>query len=307
MSPLPIVSIIVPTFNAEPYLTRLILALQQQENIPFFEIILIDSSSTDKTKEIATSYSILKFVQIPKQSFTHGYARNLGVSLANGSIIVFLSQDACPYDKNWLKNLLLALDENGVAAAYSRQIPYSNASPMEKHFLNKNFPDQSKILHTKVSKNFLRFKDVFFSNVSSATKKETLLKTPFRESLIMSEDQQFSLDLLSQGLSVKYEAHSKVWHSHQYTLKTLFQRYFDSAYSLKLIFSQNLKESVHIGRSYLKEEMILMVRKHPAWIPYYFCYLISKTLGAVLGLYADKLPQRIAKGFSLHKNYWISV
>ena len=120
----------------------------------------------------------------------------------------------------------------------------------------------------------------------------------------MSEDQQLSRDLLAKGYTLSYEPSSVVWHSHRYSLKGVFQRYFDSAYSLNHIFGQELKESAKIVRKYYKEELWEMLTHYLHWLPYYFVYLLAKTGGAFAGHYAEKMPRSLAKRLSMHKGYW---
>jgi rhamnosyltransferase len=103
---------------------------------------------------------------------------------------------------------------------------------------------------------------------------------------------------------VVYEPASIVWHSHRYKLRTIFQRYFDSAYSLTCIFKQGLGESVKIGRDYYWGEIKEIFTKHPFWIPYYFSYLAAKTAGAVAGHYASIIPSKWVKRLSMHKTFW---
>src|SRR5574341_1362101 len=298
------VSIVIPTLNATRYIDKLLYSIQNQSYQGSVEVIVIDSDSDDNTATLVEKFPFARVIQISRKSFTHGYARNLGVREARGEYVVFLSQDALPYHDLWLSHLVAPLMSENVAASYSRQIPYSNATPMEAHFLKTRFPDKRKVIKVESSSKPLQLLDVFFSNVSSAAKRDLALENPFREDLIMSEDQQFSRDLLAKGYLVLYEPASIVWHSHRYNLSTIFQRYFDSAYSLTCIFHQTLGESVKIGQTYYWGEMWEMMTKHPLWLPYYFLYLIAKTTGVVAGHYASIIPPRWVKRFSMHKGFW---
>ena len=68
------------------------------------ELIIIDYGSTDNTLNTAKSYPV-KIIKIQPEEFGHGKTRNLGANLANGTHIVYLTQDAIPYSINWLKEL----------------------------------------------------------------------------------------------------------------------------------------------------------------------------------------------------------
>ncbi|MCZ7552289.1 MAG: glycosyltransferase [Anaerolineales bacterium] len=95
--PNPPVSIVIPTKNAEAYLTAQLEAIFNQATAFDFDVTLIDSGSKDRTPEIAAAYPV-SLINIPPQEFNHGSTRNLGARQARpeSEFIVFLSQDACP-------------------------------------------------------------------------------------------------------------------------------------------------------------------------------------------------------------------
>lgn len=296
------ISIVIPVLNAEQYIPRLMDAFALQSVQPA-EIILVDSGSTDGTKECAARYSNVRV--IPLNNFTHGKSRNVGAKEAVGDLVVFLSQDAVPSGNEWLSNLIAVFDEEKVAAAYSRQVPWDDASPMEQFFLHKRFPEISEVRKRNDADEVMTLESVFFSNVSSCVRRKLLLKFPFDEELIMSEDQQLSLDLIIAGYSVCYVAESVVTHSHCYSLSLAFRRYFDSVYSLTKIFSDHdVGTSVKIGRKYVKDELSFIFRKHPLWLPYYFLYTLVKATATIMAHHADRLPKWMLKKLSLHNYYW---
>jgi rhamnosyltransferase len=297
------VSVVVPVLNAARFIGPLIEALLAQLPTPPEEIILVDSHSEDETLEIASAFPQVRAASI--DNFSHGAARNLGARMATGEFVVFLSQDALPVGADWLENLLVPFLNGHVAAAYSRQVPYDEANPMEKFFLETHFPPGGKAVRRRGSEGPVTFSDVFFSNVSSAVRRSVLLDFPFDEELIMSEDQKLSRDLIEGGYELVYQPTSVVSHSHSYTLRCVFQRYFDSVYSLTVIFREHgLGDSASIGLAYLIREFAHMVVKHPRWLPYYFCYVAAKTGGTVAGHIAESIPLPLRKKLSLHSYHW---
>lgn len=299
------VSVAIPVLNARTYLPALLDALRAQRPHPPLEILLVDSGSTDGSREFAAQAGPdVRSLDIAR--FTHGGSRNLGARHARGEFIVFLSQDALPRDDAWLARLLAPFQRPEVAAAFSRQIPKPDANPMERFFLETHFPADGAVYRRDPARPDLRFQhDVFFSNVSSAARRDLLLRHPFDESLIMSEDQQFARDLLLAGHEVVYAADSVVLHSHNYTFLGALRRYFDSAYSLTQIFQRHdLSRSARMGSSYLRREASMMLRRHPLLLPRYAAYVLAKTLGTVLGHFGDRLPRPLVRRLSLHTAYW---
>lgn len=87
----PLISVIVPAYNAAVFLTEAIQSIQQQCYDPL-EIIVIDDGSTDETSEIAKNFNnILRYVYQENQG--PAVARNTGLKLAEGEIIAFLDAD----------------------------------------------------------------------------------------------------------------------------------------------------------------------------------------------------------------------
>ncbi len=303
----PAVSVAVPTLNAIGYLPELLAALKAQRPWPPTEILIVDSGSQDRTREYAAQAGAnVRLIEITR--FSHGGARNLGVREARGDIVVFLSQDAIPRDDGWLAELLAPFQHAAVAATFSRQTPRADANPMERFFLETHFPAVPAVYRRPSDREDLLFyRDVFFSNVSSAARRDVLLRYPFDETLIMSEDQQFARDVLRAGYEIVYASASVVRHSHDYSWMQALRRYFDSAYSLTQIFDRHgLSCSARIGTAYLRRECVMMLRRHPRQLPRYAAYVLAKTLGTVLGHAAERLPRWMARKLSLHAGYWAS-
>ena len=299
----PSVSVVIPVKNAAAFLPDLIPALFNQDDVRLEEVILVDSMSTDETRSIAAAYERVRVV--PIENFSHGRARNLGAREAKGEVVVLMTQDALPEGSRWLASLLHPFADDRVAASYSRQVPRPDANPMERYFLLTHFPPGEAVRREAGPDEPLSLEKVFFSNVSGAIRRELLLEHPFDEELIMSEDQQLSRDLIRAGYAIVYVPSSVVIHSHNYTLKTCFKRYFDSVYSLTLIFPRHgTGTSVSMGARYVLGEMKYILSRYPLWFPYYLLYTSAKSLGTILAHAGDKLPGWLLRRVSLHAYHW---
>ena len=89
-----VISIIIPVYNSESYLERLLQSVINQTYI-FFEVLIVDDGSTDQSSEIYNRFKkkdtrIKIFFQ---NNSGVSVARNLGISKANGDFIVFVDSD----------------------------------------------------------------------------------------------------------------------------------------------------------------------------------------------------------------------
>ena len=293
------VSVVILTLNAGPAFRRTLDGVRQQRFDGTTELLVLDSGSTDGTPELAARCDGVALHHT--KNFGHGRTRNEAARLARGEFVVYLTQDAVPVGDRWLANLLAPFEDPRVAATFSRQIPYRNATPMERFFLAKRFP---AVRIVRPVPHRLALYTVFFSNVSSAIRQKMLLEHPFDETLIMSEDQQFARDVIAAGHRTVYEPASVVYHSHRYTLRQVFTRYFDSLYSLVEIFDDSTGNVSLEGLRYTFEEFWHVLTKHPGWLPYLLVYDAFKAAGTLAGHLGHRLPIPIRRALSLHKYYW---
>ena len=278
------VSVIIPTLNAENYIDGLLSSLCGQT--VECEIIIVDSSSLDRTTSIAASGNA-KIVKVRKENFNHGKARNIGVQETTGDIVVFLTQDALPFDKHCLENLLQLLESSEIVASYGRQMPRSDASPVEGFARLFNYDDKPMI-KGREDLSSLGIKTFFFSNVCSAIKtKEFKELGGFPENIVMFEDLIFAAKAILKGYKIAYVPEAKVFHSHNFSLMQQFHRYLDAGISLRnnaWIFEH--AKANREGAEFLKQEIAYLSKNHQyQWIPYAIGESVFKFAGFWLGLH----------------------
>lgn len=297
-------SIILLTKNGGDLFPEVLCKLFQCEGIEAAEVLMIDSGSTDSTIECAQQYPQISLVEINSGEFGHGKTRNLGASLTRGYFIIFLVQDATPIDSHFLIRLTAPLTRAGVAAVYGRQLPRASANPIEQFFLQTTYPDLPQTRSYDPG-NRPTISSIFFSNVCSAINRQVWEKIPFDESLIMSEDQQWAKEVLLAGFSIAYEPAAAVLHSHNYGLKQVLQRNFDSGCSLRGVVGDSLSQMVAYELNHLRAGIKHLVREGKAvWMPYFILHEAARCAGVLLGKISHLLPAWINIHLSLHKYYW---
>lgn len=106
VEPIDSVSIIVPSFNEEMYIKKCLSSIKGQSIIQeypeYFETLLVDSGSTDRTVELGEPY-VDKIINVPIRGKLT--ARNIAMDQAKGNIIVSVDSDTI-YPYFWLNTLL---------------------------------------------------------------------------------------------------------------------------------------------------------------------------------------------------------
>ena len=216
------VSIIIPALNAEKELPGLLKALSEQTT-QADEIILTDSESTDRTRQIAEAEGV-RVIPILRKDFDHGGTRDMALRATTGDIIVFLTQDAIPADKFFLANLIRPLEQEKVAVVTGRQLPKENATPMEKLVREFNYPAASHI-RSEADVEKMGIKAFFCSDVCAAYNRRIYLELGgFDHPLKTNEDMFYAARAIRGGYRVAYEADARVFHSHNFTLKEQYRR-----------------------------------------------------------------------------------
>jgi len=301
------VSIIIPTLNAEKFIAELVLRLKQQ-TLPPEEIIVVDSSSGDRTMEIAGEMGCRTLV-IEREAFDHGGTRNLGAKLSAGDVLVFMTQDALPADDTFLEKLVGPLADPSdplIVASFGRQLARNDAVPPEKFARLFNYPE-TVMIKSKEDLPQLGIKTFFFSDVCSAVRKREFEAVGgFPEKIIMNEDMVLAAKLILQGYKVAYVPGAAVWHSHNYSIAQQFRRYFDIGASLSMNrWLLDYARAEGEGFKFVREQLAWLLRhRHYRWIPYTLSLTLAKYVGYRLGLMENKLPVSLKRRFSMHKHFW---
>ena len=111
----PETGIIIRARNEERWIGETLQRLTEQ-SYQDFEIILVDSGSTDQTVPIARSFPSVSIVEITPDDFTYPYAINLGIQASRASdYLVILSAHSLPIGKQWLQSAVTAIKSDPMA------------------------------------------------------------------------------------------------------------------------------------------------------------------------------------------------
>lgn len=220
------IEIICPLYNAENYIENLNNNLKKQKNVEIKKISYILTKSKDNTenilKNISADYSIVE-----PTDFSHSLTREEVAIKSTADIVVFITQDIEIRNEDWLEKLVKPIIDGEAEASFSRQLTkYDN---IEKYTREKNYPAESYIV-SKADIEKIGLRTFFFSDASSAIKTDIFKKLNGYDgkNLLISEDMYIAHKLIMNGYRIKYCADSIVYHSHKFTLKKLYKRYYDT-------------------------------------------------------------------------------
>ncbi|HBJ1647164.1 TPA: glycosyltransferase [Clostridium botulinum] len=227
------ISVICPLYNAENYIYNLNnnILTQELDSEQELEILYVLTRSIDKSEDILKKLNCNYCVVEPKK-FSHSLTRESMANKVSGDIIVFISQDVKMKNKLWLKNLVTPIISGECEASFSRQICENNS--IEKYTREKNYPEESRVVSKKDIEKYglLTF---FYSDASSAVNAKIYreLNAYDGKDMPTNEDMYFAHKLIHAGYRIKYCADSEVYHSHDFTFKQLYNRYYDTGVFFK--------------------------------------------------------------------------
>ncbi|MAE72353.1 MAG: glycosyl transferase family 2 [Gemmatimonadetes bacterium] len=212
------ISVIVRTWNERVRFSATLSALLEQHAETPFEIVCVDSGSSDGTRELAEQAAreaSVRIVDLDSTEFTYGRSLNLGAEAASGEILVFLSQDATPSHRGWLSALTAPLDrDRSLCATFGRQIARPHDNPVEVLDYARVFGGEPRRYRS----------DPVFSNANAALPRARWREIPFDESLPIAEDRLWAEEQQKRGFEIAYVPGASVYHSHDFTLRSLYRR-----------------------------------------------------------------------------------
>lgn len=222
----PLVSIIMRSYN-EAWALRDTLPALQAQDYRNWELIVIDSGSSDGSVDLIRAARPKHFVQILPHDYQPSRVMNHGMSLAQTDTAIFLNADATPQGTNWLRPLAEALQDPRHAAVFGRQIARPDCQAVYASDYDRCFGPRRESARW----------DHFFSMVSSGLRKDVWARRGFLEAMQYSEDDEYTRWCRKQGYEIVYCPESVVMHSHNYTPRQAYKRSFGEAWALAAVWS----------------------------------------------------------------------
>jgi rhamnosyltransferase len=226
----PVCSIVIRAYNEARHIGRLLAGIAQQ-SLKEFEVILVDSGSTDDTVSVATQGDWgfpLRVVSIQPSQFTFGYSLNRGIAEAKSNFVVIASAHVYPVYPDWLERLLAPFADPKVALSYGKQRGNAVTRFSEHRIFAQWYPEVSQP----------RQSHPFCNNANAAIRRELWQVHPYDETLTGLEDLEWAHWAMGQGYAISYVAEAEVIHPHQESWHAIYNRYRREAMAFRRIFPQ---------------------------------------------------------------------
>lgn len=300
------VAVIVLTRNAGKLWVEWIQAIQQQ-TVLAGRYLVIDSTSEDHTAELASAAG-LDVLRINPTEFNHGGTRQLAAELCpDADLLVYLTQDAILKQTDSLERILRWFDADPqVGLAYGRHLPRAEADLLECHARSFTYPAESSI-RDRHSFRQMGYRAAFSSDVYAVYQARALRSIGgFPHNIIVSEDSYVAARLLLAGWKTVYAADSTVEHSHHYSLRQIFRRYFDVGvfHTTEQALMQTVGAPDQEAGTYVRSLIAFLGARRKRLLPLAALQTFIKLIGFRLGRHYQRLPHGVCCLISVQKSYW---
>jgi rhamnosyltransferase len=319
----PKVTVLIPTKNGGPIFEKVLARLVDQRTPWPFEVLVIDSGSSDDTVTFCRRFPEVRLHTIEPQEFGHGRTRNLGISMARGEFVALITQDALPESEHWLETMVSAIEQDpAIAGVFGRHIAYPDASPFTVHELEQHFAsfDAWQVVQLDDPERYAReegYRQVlhFFSDNNAIIRRSVWEVLPYPD-VDFAEDQIWAQTIIEAGYKKAYARDAVVVHSHNYALFERLQRSFDEAYAFRRLFGYVLCP----GPWSLVHSWFALTRRDLAYarLNGFFCSHpmdvvlapfdnFMRLAGHYLGARGDRLPEGLRQRLSRDKRLMLGL
>jgi rhamnosyltransferase len=265
----PLASVLLLTRDAgERFAAVLDAVLRQEPPFPF-EVVAVDSESSDGTRERLRRAGVT-VVPVRRADFNHGATRNLGIEACRGAFIALLVQDAEPETADWLERLVAPLlEDEMLAGTYGRQLPVEGAGCVARAYQSRYAaagdtprvqgvagPDALAAMPPGC-----RLEACTFDNVCACIRRTAWQEHRFAR-VPIAEDLQWAREVMLAGYRLAYVPGARVRHLHDRPAGYELRRTYLVHQQLRRLFDlRTVPSSLHLARA-----VTASLANHARWI-----------------------------------------
>ena len=215
------ISIVVPARNAAGTIGGCVQSLLEQ-SVPRerYEVIVVDDGSTDETRQLVERSGA---TLIPQAQEGPAAARNKGVSVSKGDIVLFTDADCVP-EANWVAEMVRSFEDGEIAGV--KGVYRTRQGGIIPRFVQCEYEERYEQM---AKQRWIDFIDTY----SAGYRREIFLAEGGFDTRYPSasvEDQEFSFRLAERGHKMVFNPRAVVYHQHPATLTAYFTRKFNIGY-----------------------------------------------------------------------------
>ncbi|MGL5109298.1 MAG: glycosyltransferase family A protein [Vibrio ordalii] len=318
-----LVSIIIPIKNPGSIFERVFESVVTQIVDFEYDVIIVDSGSTDGSIDFIKSYDgnvKVNLLKIQPSEFGHGKTRNYAISHSNSKYCAILTHDATPFNQYWLYEAVsLAESDDDIAGVFGRHIAYENANYFTKRELRLHFDgfigneivkldDELRYQNETGYKQFLHF----FSDNNALIRRSIWQKIPYPD-VDFAEDQLWAKSIIEAGYKKAYADNAIVFHSHDYNLIERLQRSFDESNAFYRLFGYdimpNIITMIKVWIGITRTELIDAIKSKQEEVNFFPLarqpiYNFMKYFGMYLGVHNKLISTRLLEKLSYDKKLY---
>lgn len=221
------IDVVCPLCRADDEIDAVLAGLSAQKNIILHKVVF---PITDTGNDLSVVIEKIQkagytYFLVPLADFSHSLTRQTAIfDHCESDVVLMLSQDARFAFEDAAFSLASAVNETCVYA-YGRQV--CSKKTIERYIREKNYGKESFTVSSDDVAS-MQLSAFFASDAFSAYHRPTFVKVGGYDNIHMStnEDMYYAKKVIDMGLKKAYVAHAAVEHSHKYTLKQLYWRYY---------------------------------------------------------------------------------
>ena len=224
------IDIVCPIHKNLEQIKSLYASILLQEEVHIHKIVfpftLSGEEVDDQIRAFLKEMNVTYF-EVNKEEFSHSLTREKAVrDYCESDIVIYLSQDVKLIDSKAFYYISNVIDDE-VIYAFGRQICQNRS--IEKYIRKKNYPKESYIC-SKEDIEKMQLMAFFASDAFSCLSRKHFIELGGYQGhdVMMSEDMLYAKFVLDNGYKKAYVAEAVVAHSHKYTLKQLYNRYYET-------------------------------------------------------------------------------